>query len=138
MATKRLSTEYRKRAVQAIATKCQSADYREKEAQAMATKRQYTDCREKEVQAKATKRQSSEYREIEAQAKKQCRIRQRSTPSSVLQASQTFIAATKEGPDYTCVCCNHLMYRKIVKYLGNSMYLILEPNNRCAKPVTIH
>ena len=37
-----------------------------------------------------------------------------STPHSILQASQAFIAATKEGPDYTCVCCNRLMYRKTV------------------------
>ena len=62
----------------------------------------------------ATKRQSTEFREKEAQAKKQCRTRQTSTPHSVLQASQAFIAATKEGPDYTCVCCNRLMYRKTV------------------------
>ena len=31
-----------------------------------------------------------------------------------MQASQAFITATTEGPDYTRVCCNHLMYRKTV------------------------
>ena len=130
-ATKRQSAEYREREAQAMATKRQSAEYRERErlrlrlpsvsplttereAHDKATKRQSTDYREREAQQKATKRQSSEYREKEAQAKKQCRIKQRSTPSNVLQASQAFIAATKEGPDYTCVCCNHLMYRKTV------------------------
>lgn len=30
---------------------------------------------------------------------------------SVLQVSQAFITATKEELDYTCVCCNRLMYR---------------------------
>ena len=100
-----------------MTAKLQSADYKEKEAQAMAIKRQSADYREKEAQRKATKHQSSEYREKEAQAKKQCRTKQRSTPSNVLQASQAFIAATKEGPDYTCVCCNRLMYRvKVTKY----------------------
>ena len=113
-ASKRQSADYREREALAMTTKRQSADYREKEAQAMATKRQSTDYREKEAQRKATKRQSSEYRENEAQAKKQCRIKQRSTPSNIFQASQAFIAATKEGPDYTCVCCNRLMYRKTV------------------------
>ena len=39
---------------------------------------------------------------------------QRSTHSNILKASQAFIAATKEGPDYKCVCCNRLMYRKTV------------------------
>ena len=97
-----------------MATMRQSADYTEREAHAMATKRQSTDYREREAQQKATKRQSFEYREKEAQVKKQCRIKQRSTPSNVLKASQAFIAATKEGPDYKCVCCNRLMYRKTV------------------------
>ena len=130
MDTKRQSADYREREAQTMATKRQSADYREKEAlakatirqsvdysekdQAMATKRQSADYREREAQRKATKRQSCEYREREEQAKKQCRIKQKSTPSNILQASQAFIAATKEGPDYTCVCCNRLMYRKTV------------------------
>ena len=127
-----LTTE---REAQAMATKRQSADDREREAQAMATKRQSADYREREAQGKATKCQSSEYREREAQAKKQCCIKQKSTSSNVLQASQAFIAATKEGPDYTCLCCNRLMHRKTViefkkpntaKHLMTSLYLILE------------
>ena len=88
-----------------MATKCQSADYREREAQ-----------------VKATKRLSSEFRESEAQAKKQCRIRQNSTPCSIVQASQAFIMATKERSDYTCVCCNRLMYRKTVIAFKVSKY----------------
>ena len=114
MATKRQSADYREKEALAKATKRQSVDYREKEAQAMTTKRHSADYREREAQGKATKRQSCEYREREAQAKKQYRIKQKSTPSNILQASQAFIAATKEGPDYTCVCCNRLMYRKTV------------------------
>ena len=130
MATKCQSADYREREAQAMATKPsvhglereaqakatkrQSADYKESEAHAIASKRQSTDYSEREAQQKATKCQSSEYREKEAQAKKQCRIRQRSTRSNVLKASKAFIAATKEGPDYKCVCCNRLMYRKTV------------------------
>ena len=131
MANKRQSADYREREAQAMANKRQSADYREREAQAMvnkrqcpdyrvseahaiATKRQSADYREREAQQKATKRQSSEYRKKEAQAIKQCRIKQRSAPSNILKASQAFLTATKEGPDYMCVCCNRLMYRKTV------------------------
>ena len=151
MATKRQSADYREREAQAKATKRQSADYREGEAQAKATKRQSADYREREAQQKATKRQSFEYREKEAQAKKQYRIKQKSTPSNVLKASQGFIAATKEGPDYTCVCCNRLMYRKTVIEFKVTKYskapdefrslllcLMLEPNSGYAKPVTMH
>ena len=105
-----------------MATKRKSVDCRETEAQAMATKRQSAEYRKREAQAMATKRQSAEYREREAQAKKQCRVRQRSTPNSILKASQSFIAATKEGPDYTCVCCNRLMYRKTVIEFKVSKY----------------
>ena len=65
---------------------------------------------ESEAQAMATKRRSADYREMKAQAKKICCIKQRSTPSNILQASQVCIATTK-GPDYTCVCYNRLMYR---------------------------
>ena len=131
MATKRQSADYREREAQAMATKRQSADYREREAQAMvnkrqcpdyrvseahaiATKRRSADYREREAQQKATKRQSSEYRKKEAQAKKECRIKHRSAPSNILKSSQAFLTATKEGPDYMCVCCNRLMYRKTV------------------------
>jgi hypothetical protein len=122
MGTKRQSADYRKKEAQAMFTKRQSADYREKEAEAIVTKRQSADYREKEAQAMATKRHRTEYREIEAQGKKQSRMRQKSTPSSVLQASQAFITATKEGPDYTCACCNRLMYRKTVIEFKISKY----------------
>ena len=114
MATKRQSAEYREGEAEAKATKRQSTEYREREAVAKATKRQSAEYREREAKAMASKRQSDDYREREAQAKRQCRIRERSTASSILQASQAFIAATKEGPDYMCVCCNRLMYRKTV------------------------
>ena len=72
------------------------------------------DIRGKEAQAMANKRQSAEFREKEAHAKKQHWIKQSSTSVSILHASQTFLMATKEGPDYTCVGCNRLMYRKTV------------------------
>ena len=62
----------------------------------------------------ATKCQCAKFKEKEAHAKKQHRIKQRSTPCSLLQASQAFIMATKEGPNYTCVRCNRLMYWKTV------------------------
>lgn len=120
MAIKRQSADYRKKEAQAKAIKRQFADVRKREAQAMATKRQSADYRKRQAQAIATKRQSADYREREAQAKKQSRIRQTCIPNSVLQASQAFISATKEGPDYTCVCCNRLMYRKtVIKFKSN-------------------
>ena len=62
----------------------------------------------------ATKRQCAKFKEKEAHAKKQHRIKQISTPCILLQASQAFIMATKEGSDYTYVCCNRLMYPKTV------------------------
>ena len=113
-ATKRQCADFREMEAQAKATKRQCADFREKEAQAMAAKRQCADFREKESRAKATKRQCPEFREKEAQAKKQSRVRQACTSSTITQASEVFIKATKEGPDYTCICCNRLMYRKTV------------------------
>ena len=97
-----------------MAAKRQCTEFKEKEAQAKATKRQCAAFREKEAQAKATKRHCPEFREREAHAKKQSRIRQACTPSTIIQASDVFIRATKEGPDYICVCCNRLMYRKTV------------------------
>ena len=114
MAAKRQSSDFREREAQAKATKRQSADFREREARAKATKCQSADFRVKEAQAMATKRQSADFREKEAHAKKQHRIKQSSIPCSIRQASHAFIIAAKEGPDYTCVCCHRLMYRKTV------------------------
>ena len=114
MATKRQYPDFRRREAQAMTTECQSADFREKEAQAKAAKRQFADYREKQAQAMATKHQCARFKEKEAHAKKPHLIKQRSTPCSLLQASQAFIMATKDGPHYTCVCCNRLMYQKTV------------------------
>ena len=50
----------------------------------------------------ANKQQSDEFRE-KAHAKKQHRIKQSSTSVSTLHTSQTFLMATKEGPDYSDV-----------------------------------
>ena len=67
-----------------------------------------TNCR-KQVALDGNDRQKQQ--EKEKQAKKQQRSRQ---SSSILQASQAFILATKEGPEYVCVCGNQLMYWKTV------------------------
>ena len=80
----------------------------------MATKRQCPEFRVKEAQAKAAKRHCPEFREKEAHAKKQNQIRWSCSPSTIIQASEAFIRATKEGPDYICVSCDRLMYRKTV------------------------
>ena len=114
MAAKRQCADFREKESQAMAAKRRCADFREMEAQAKATKRRCADFREMEARAKVTKRQCPEYREREAHAKKLSRIRQACTPSTILQASEVFIRATREGPDYICVCCNRLMYRKTV------------------------
>ena len=122
---------------------------KEKEAQAKATKRQCAAFREKEAQSKATKRQCPEFREREAHAKKESRIRQACTPSTIIQASDVFIRATKEGPDYICICCNRLMYRKTVIEFKLTKYdkapedftapslLVVEPSTGFAH-VTMH
>ena len=52
-------------------------------------------------------------------AQKQRRIGQSCT---VFEASQAFISAIKEGPDYVCVCCNRLMYRKTVQQFKEFSY----------------
>ena len=52
-------------------------------------------------------------------AQKQRRIGQSST---LFAASQAFISAVKEGPDYICVCCNRLMYRKTVQQFKEFNY----------------
>ena len=75
---------------------------------------QCAEFREKEAQAKATERQCPEFRAKEMHAMKQNRIRRGCTPTTIIQASEAFIRATKEGPDYICICCNRLMYRKTV------------------------
>ena len=41
---------------------------------------------------------------------------------SLMEASHAFISATKEGPDYVCVSCNRLMYRKTVQEFQVSKY----------------
>ena len=41
---------------------------------------------------------------------------------SLVEASHAFISATKEGPDYVCVSCNRLMYRKTVQEFQTSKY----------------
>ena len=40
----------------------------------------------------------------------------------LLEASHAFTSAIKEGPDYVCVCCNQLMYRKTVHEFQVSKY----------------
>ena len=114
MAAKRQCADFRETEAQAKATKRLCAEVRVKESQSKAAKRQCAEFREAEAQAKATKRQCPEFRKKEAQAKKQSRLRQACTPSDIVQASEAFIRATREGPDYICVCCNRLMYRKTV------------------------
>ena len=94
-----------------MALKRQRPEVREREAQAMVLKRQRPEVREREARAKALKRQCPEVRKREAHAKKHSHIKQSSIPLSVLQASEAIIMATREGPDYTCVSCNRLMYR---------------------------
>jgi len=42
--------------------------------------------------------------------------------NNILKVSCAFIAATMEGPDYVCVCCNRLMYHKTVQVFINSKY----------------
>ena len=58
-------------------------------------------------------------RQEERIAQKQRRIGQSST---LFEASQAFISAIKEGPDYVCVCCNRLMYRKTVQQFKEFNY----------------
>ena len=41
---------------------------------------------------------------------------------SLVEASHAFISGTKEGPDYVCVSCNGLMYRKTVQEFRVSKY----------------
>ena len=42
-------------------------------------------------------------------------IGSRQSQLSLMEASHAFISATKEGPEYICMSCNRLMYRKIVQ-----------------------
>ena len=70
--------------------------------------------REKEAQAKATNRQCPEFRAKEMHAKKQNRIRQGCTPTTIIQASEAFIRATKEGPDYIYITTSPCKYDKLV------------------------
>ena len=58
-------------------------------------------------------------RQEERIAQKQRRIVQSST---LFEAAQAFISAIKEGPDYVCVCCNRLMYRKTVQQFKEFNY----------------
>ena len=37
-------------------------------------------------------------------------------------ASDTFMQACKDGPDYVCNCCNRLMYRKTVTEFSTAKY----------------
>ena len=41
---------------------------------------------------------------------------------SLSKASQAFISATNEGPDYVCICCNRLMYRKTAQEYEATKY----------------
>ena len=45
-----------------------------------------------------------------------------SSQQSLMEASHAFISATNEGPDYVCVSCNRLMYRKTVQEFQVSKY----------------
>ena len=99
-AIKHQCTDFREKEAQAKATQRKCAEFRDKEAQAMDAKRQCTEFREKEAQAKATKQQWPEFR---THVKKQSWIRQACTPSTIIQACDVFIRATKEGPDYICI-----------------------------------
>ena len=101
MALKRQCPEVRER--EAMALKCQHHEVREREAQVKSLIRQRPEFREREAQAKALKRQCPQVRKREAHAKKQSRVKQSPIPLSILQASEAFIMATREGPDYTCV-----------------------------------
>ena len=58
-------------------------------------------------------------RQQERVARKQRRVGQSSTP---IKASNAFTLAVQEGPDYVCVCCNRLMYRKTVQQFQMSNY----------------
>ena len=42
--------------------------------------------------------------------------------STLLEASHAFTSAIKDGPDYVCVCCNRLMYRKTVQEFQKYKY----------------
>ena len=61
-------------------------------------------------------------------AKKKCqeervaRKQRRCGQSSTLLTSHSFTSAVQEGPDYVCVCCNRLMYRKTVQQFQVSNY----------------
>ena len=76
-----------------------TVEFSDSEVQAEVTERQLAELRlrEKEAQAMAAKRQCPEFREREAHAKKQSQIRQACTPSTIIQAFEVFIRATKEG-----------------------------------------
>ena len=41
---------------------------------------------------------------------------------SIEETSWIFTSAVKEGSDYTCTCCNHLMYRKTVLEFKTTNY----------------
>ena len=51
-------------------------------------------------------------RQQESIARKQQRMKQHFATQGIKETSRIFISTVKEGPDYICTCCNHLMYWK--------------------------
>lgn len=46
----------------------------------------------------------------------------RASSRCVDDASESFAAAVREGPDYVCTCCHRLMYRKTVAEFNPTKY----------------
>ena len=82
-----------------MALKRQCTEVREGVAQVKSRKRQCPEFREREALAKALKHHCPEVRKREAYAKKQSHIKQSSILLFILQASEAFIMAAREGPD---------------------------------------
>ena len=68
-----------------------------------------------------------EQRAEESAVKRQQRVR-RASSQGIEDASRSFAAAVREGPDYVCTCCHRLMYRKTVLEFKATKYSKLSEN----------
>ena len=71
--------------------------------------------------------QPEEVRQQEATEKRQRRAVLNADPQNrtIQYASDTFAALVKEGPNYVCTCCHHLMYHRSVLRFQEKNYVKL-------------
>ena len=143
MAAKRQSPSVRQKETEAMAAKRQSPSVRQKEAEASVRDtnrergKEAKGCHIKETVVHQNvyiqllilyllyrKRASldDDARENQRQEERIAQKQRIGQSSTLLEASQAFISAIKEGPDYVCVCCNRLMYRKTVQQFKGLNY----------------